>query len=153
MSGIYRPTSGLILLDGLDRDTLGNSGWRHRAAVAPQFHENYIIKGPLALNMLMGRDWPPRENDLLEAYHIGLALGLETLLERMPGGIMQCVGEGGWQLSHGEKSRVYLARALLQNAELLILDESFAALDPLTLQGALEAVLHKERTLIIIEHL
>ena len=58
------------------------------------------------------------------------ALGLGPLLDRMPGGIYQMVGETGWQLSHGEKSRLYIARALLQSADLTILDESFAALDP-----------------------
>jgi ATP-binding cassette subfamily B protein len=70
----------------------------------------------------------------------------------MPGGLMQMVGEGGWQLSHGEKSRVYLARALLQGAELIILDESFAALDPQTLQGALTAVMDAVPSLLLIAH-
>ena len=51
----------------------------------------------------------------------------------MPAGLLQIVGETGWQLSHGERSRLYIARALLQGAAVLILDESFAALDPETL--------------------
>jgi ABC-type ATPase involved in cell division len=54
----------------------------------------------------------------------------------MPAGLLQMVGETGWQLSHGERSRLYIARALLQRAELIILDESFAALDPENLSGA-----------------
>ena len=55
----------------------------------------------------------------------------------MPAGLLQMVGESGWQLSHGEKSRLYIARALLQGAELVVLDESFAALDPESLRQAL----------------
>ena len=59
----------------------------------------------------------------------------------MPAGLQQMVGETGWQLSHGERSRLYIARALLQGAELVVLDESFAALDPETLARALRCVL------------
>jgi ABC-type nitrate/sulfonate/bicarbonate transport system ATPase subunit len=53
-------------------------------------------------------------------------------------GIFQVVGETGWQLSHGERSRLFVARAVLQRPEVLILDESFAALDPETLRSTLE---------------
>jgi len=48
----------------------------------------------------------------------------------MPAGLLQMVGETGWQLSHGERSRLYIARALLEGADVVLLDESFAALDP-----------------------
>jgi ATP-binding cassette subfamily B protein len=70
----------------------------------------------------------------------------------MPVGLQQMVGETGWQLSHGEKSRLFIARALLQNADLVVLDESFAALDPQTLGRALRAVLARARTLLVIAH-
>jgi ABC-type transport system involved in cytochrome bd biosynthesis fused ATPase/permease subunit len=62
------------------------------------------------------------------------------------------VGETGWQLSHGEKSRVYIARALLQRAELVMLDESFAALDPRTMSQVLTCVLERASTLLVIAH-
>ena len=73
------------------------------------------------------------------------ALGLGPLLDRMPAGLFQMVGETGWQLSHGERSRLYLARALLQGADLIILDESFGALDPTTLHQTLTFVLDEAR--------
>lgn len=79
-------------------------------------------------------------------------LGLGPLLEKMPAGIMQMVGETGWQLSHGERSRLFIARALLQDAELVILDESFAALDPHNLHNALNCVRQHARTLLVIAH-
>jgi ATP-binding cassette subfamily B protein len=66
--------------------------------------------------------------------------------------LLQTVGETGWQLSHGERSRLYMARALLQRADLVILDESFAALDPENLQRALRCVLTRAATLLVIAH-
>ncbi len=64
----------------------------------------------------------------------------------------QTVGETGWQLSHGKRSRLYIARALLQGGDLVLLDESFAALDPETLRRAMECVLSRARTLLVIAH-
>jgi ABC-type bacteriocin/lantibiotic exporter with double-glycine peptidase domain len=87
---------------------------------------------------------------LAEAICRDLELG--PLLSKMPNGIHQVVGETGWQLSHGERSRVFLARALLQQADVLILDESFAALDPETLKICLRVLLKQQRTVILIAH-
>src|ERR1043166_8361771 len=56
-------------------------------------------------------------------------LGLGDLLARMPAGLHQIVGESGWLLSEGERSRGFLARTLLSRANLLVLDECFSALD------------------------
>lgn len=66
--------------------------------------------------------------------------------------ILQIVGETGWQLSHGERSRLYVARALLQNAQLAVLDESFAALDPETPDRCIRCALSRTSTLMIIAH-
>jgi ATP-binding cassette subfamily B protein len=70
----------------------------------------------------------------------------------MPSGILQTVGETGWQLSHGERSRLFLARALLQNPDVLILDESFAQLDPDTMRVALATVVSRARAVMLIAH-
>jgi len=152
LSGLRMPDSGLLLLHGLDRQTVGLSGWRRRVAAAPQFHENHVLTGTFAFNLLMGRRWPPRLEDFQLAESVCRDLGLEELLQRMPAGLFQLVGESGWQLSHGEKSRLYIARALLQGAELVILDESFASLDPENLGRALQCVLDRARTLLVIAH-
>jgi ATP-binding cassette, subfamily B, bacterial len=100
----------------------------------------------------MGREWPPSEDDLALAHALCTELGLGVLLGRMPSGLMQQVGETGWQLSHGERARVFLARALLQDAPLTILDESFAALDPVTLKTCLQSAAAHARTLVVIAH-
>ena len=152
LAGLRRPSSGLLLLYGLDYQTLGAAGWRRRVAAAPQFHENHVMTGTLAFNLLMGRRWPPRRDDLIEAASVCNELGLGGLLGRMPGGLQQVVGETGWQLSHGERSRLFIARALLQGADLIILDESFAALDPETLRQALHCALSRSATLLVVAH-
>jgi ATP-binding cassette subfamily B protein len=151
LTGLELPESGLLLLDGLDRPSLGDS-WHRRATSAPQFHENHILSGTLGFNLLMGRSWPAREEDLAEAEALCEELGLGELLRRMPGGINQRVGETGWQLSHGERSRIFLARALLQGADLTVMDESFASLDPETLELCLTCALRRARSLVVIAH-
>jgi ATP-binding cassette subfamily B protein len=74
------------------------------------------------------------------------------LIDRMPAGMMQAIGETGWRLSHGERSRVFLARALLQKSEFLILDETFGALDPETLRLALQFTLATDRAIAVVAH-
>ena len=143
--GLRMPDSGLLLLQGFDHQTLGARGWRERVAAAPQFHENHVLTGSFGFNLLMGRSWPPAPGDLDEAEAICEELGLRSLLERMPSGLSQIVGETGWQLSHGERSRLFIARALLQKADLIVLDESFAALDPENLRRALQCALNRSR--------
>jgi ATP-binding cassette subfamily B protein len=152
LTGLRQPESGLLLLGGLDLPTLGAAGWRHRVVAAPQFHDNYLFAGTLAFNLLMGRRWPPQPADLRAAEALCRALELGPLLDRMPAGLWQIVGETGWQLSHGERSRLYIARALLQDAAVLILDESFAALDPETLHHVQQCVLEHAPTLMVIAH-
>jgi ATP-binding cassette subfamily B protein len=152
LAGLTVPNSGLILIDGLDRSVLGAAGWRARVAMAPQPHNNHLVSGSLALNLLMGRRWPATEEDLAEAELVCRELGLGDLLNRMPAGIHQIVGETGWQLSHGERVRLFLARALLQRAEVLILDESFGGLDPENMERAARCVNARASTVLAISH-
>ncbi|MBL8334462.1 MAG: ABC transporter ATP-binding protein [Rubrivivax sp.] len=151
LAGLRRPQSGLLLLRGLDAPTLGTQ-WQALATAAPQFHENHVLSGSLAFNLLMGREWPAGPALRAEAESLCRELGLGPLLDRMPAGLDQRIGETGWQLSHGERSRLFLARALLQRAPLTVLDESFAALDPETLARCLQAVHRRAQTLVVIAH-
>lgn len=150
--GLQQPERGLLLLHGLDQSTLGVTNWRRSVVSAPQFHENHILTETFGFNLLMGRRWPATTEDLQDAEQICHELGLGELLERMPGGMMQLIGESGWQLSHGERSRLFIARALLQQADLIVLDESFAALDPANLERAITCVLNRAPTLLVIAH-
>jgi ATP-binding cassette subfamily B protein len=150
--GLRAPSSGLLLAGGLDRQTLGAAAWRRRAVSAPQFHENHVLTASLAFNLLMSRQWPAEATDFEEAEAVCRELGLGSLLDRMPSGLLQMVGESGWRLSHGERSRLFIARALLQRADFIVLDESFAALDPGTLQQAMRCVQRRAPTLMVIAH-
>jgi ATP-binding cassette subfamily B protein len=152
LSGLRKPDSGSLLLWGYDRQILGNEEWRRFVVMAPQFQENHVYSDTLAFNLLMGRRWPPTAADLREADAICRELGLGDVIDRMPSGYQQMLGENGWQLSHGERSRLFIARTLLQDADLVILDESFAALDPENLQRAMNSVLERAPTLLVIAH-
>lgn len=152
LSGLRPAHSGIILLRGVDLKTLGLNAWRRSVVLAPQFQENFVFSGTLAFNLLIGRRWPPEPDDIRAAYDLCCELGLEDLLSRMPLGLDQMVGEQGWQLSHGERSRVFLARALLQDPDLLILDETLGALDPETARRALACVVRRARALLLIGH-
>jgi ATP-binding cassette, subfamily B, bacterial len=152
LAALRRPDAGLLLVDGFDPHTLGGDGWRRRVVAVPQFHENHVVAGSLALNLLLGRGWPPLPGDEEAAAEVCRELGLGDLLDRMPGGLQQFVGESGWQLSHGEASRLYLARALLQDAPVVVLDETLAALDPESFMQALDCVERRARALVVVAH-
>ncbi len=152
VAGLRPPGAGLVLVGGLDRRSLGAHGWRRLVVATPQFHENHVLSETFAFNLLMGRESPPNDADFEAAEQVSRELGLGDLLDRMPAGLMQQVGEGGWQLSHGERSRLFIARTLLQDGGVMILDESFAALDPSNLREALECVLRRAPTLLVVAH-
>jgi ATP-binding cassette subfamily B protein len=152
LAGVRAPSSGSVLIQGFDRQTLGAAEWTRRLAAAPQFHENHVLAETFAFNLFLGRPSVLGPLDFEEAQAICGELGLGELLERMPAGMLQMVGETGWQLSHGERSRLYIARALLQDADLVVLDESFAALDPENLKRAVECVVKRARSLLVIAH-
>jgi ABC-type multidrug transport system fused ATPase/permease subunit len=152
ITGMRRAESGSLAIGGMDAHKVGVRAWRRSVAAAPQFQENHVLAETLAFNLLMARDRMPSRKDLIEAEEVARELGLGELLGRMPSGMLQMVGETGWQLSHGERSRVYIARALLQNADLVVLDESFAALDPENLMLVMQCVLKRAPTLLVIAH-
>jgi ATP-binding cassette subfamily B protein len=152
LAGLRDPESGRVAFDGIDRRALGPLAWRTHIACAPQLHENHVFSTTFAFNLLLGRGWPPTLEDLEEAEILCGELGLGDLLERMPAGLLQIVGETGWQLSHGERSRLFVARALLQRADVVLLDESFAALDPATSRLVMECVRRRASTLVVVAH-
>jgi ATP-binding cassette subfamily B protein len=152
LSGVRPLQSGLLFFRGLDLASVGLENWRRRVLLAPQFHANHIFIGTLGYNLLLGRTWPPSAADREQAVEVCRALGLGTLLDKMPLGLDQQVGESGWQLSHGERTRVFLARSILQNPALMILDETFAALDPATLGLCMRYVLGRDETLLVVAH-
>jgi len=152
LTGLKQPTAGRLLLHGRDQASVGLARWRRAVGAVPQFHENHVFGADLLFNLLLGRRWPPRAEDVALAEAVCRELGLGPLLARMPAGLQQAVGETGWQLSHGERSRLFVARSLLQALDARVLDESFAALDPETLDEVMGAVLRRPEALLVIAH-
>lgn len=151
LAGWYTPQSGKLVLHGVTRQRLRDNQWRQAITGVLSFHDNHILSGTLAFNLLMGRAWPPAQDDIADAEAICRELGLGYLLDHMPHGLHQVVGERGWQLSHGERTRVFIARALLQRTRIIILDESLSALDPQTRTQVMETIERRAQTLIVIE--
>lgn len=152
IAGLETSDDGLVRLGGMDQQGANPSEWRERVAYVPQFHENHLLLGSLAFNLLMGRRWPPTREDLEETVRVIQDVGLTSLVERMPGGLFHPVGETGWQLSQGERTRVFVARALLARAQVLLLDEPLSALDTVSRRQLLEALEARPESIIIIDH-
>jgi ATP-binding cassette subfamily B protein len=152
LTGLRKPNHGTMLLFGFDRQIIGSKEWRRHVVMSPQFQENHVFSETLGFNLLMGRRWPPEKEDLSNAEEICRELGLGDVIDRMPSGFQQILGESGWQLSHGERGRLFIARTLLQNADLILFDESFGSLDPENLHRALDCVLNRARTILVIAH-
>jgi ATP-binding cassette subfamily B protein len=70
----------------------------------------------------------------------------------MPAGLDQIVGESGWRLSEGERTRIFLGRALLSRGDLLVLDESLSALDPESLASAHQSLHRRAPSVLMVAH-
>ncbi|MGE0622071.1 MAG: ATP-binding cassette domain-containing protein [Pseudomonadales bacterium] len=152
LSGSLQPASGTVLSQGMDRHVLGAREWLKHVCCVPQSGRNHVLTDTFAFNLLLGRAWPPSAEDLEEAREVAELVGLGPLLEKMPAGMMQMVGEGGWRLSLGERARLFLARGILQRARVLVIDELLSPLDPVSGLSVLKAVERLPSQLILIEH-
>lgn len=140
---------GLVLLDGLDPAALGEE-WRRRVGGVPEAARDHLLAGSLAFNLLLGRSWPPGPAELEEAATVCRSLGLGEVLVRMPAGLHTQVGDTGWQLSHGERSRVLLARALLRRVRSLALDTPGEGLDPSSSRRVAEVLSGDPRGVVLL---
>jgi ATP-binding cassette subfamily B protein len=152
LSGRLQASGGSVLAGGLDQHVLGAAGWQAQVTYIPQAHTNHIVAETLAFNLLLGSHWPPSREALVRAEQVAKELGLAPLLDAMPAGMNQVVGDNGWRLSAGERARVFLARGLLQNPGLLIVDEVLAPLDPHTAHRVLDCMDQRARKLLLITH-
>jgi len=147
--GLLPPDRGELVVGGLDLSSLGPERWRRSVAGQPAVEQDHLLGGSLAFNLLLGRGWPPSPVDLADAERVCRELGLGPLLDRMPSGLFTQVGDTGWQLSHGERARVMLARALLREGRFLVLDGPLVGLDPAT-RGAVLARLERDPRAVVL---
>ncbi|MCX6887199.1 MAG: ABC transporter ATP-binding protein [Verrucomicrobia bacterium] len=144
----YSHKSGSIRLDGHETSTLPLHVLRSQISVVSQ--ESFLFNGTIRENILFGR-LEATETELLEAAR---SANCHEFISRLPNGYDSRVGERGVKLSVGEKQRVTIARALLKNAPILILDEATASVDTATeklIQEALEHLM-ANRTSFVIAH-
>ncbi len=114
------------------------------------FQEPYLFQGSIADNIAAGRPDAGRSAVLAA----GATAGCDAFAGALPAGYDTPVGEGGRSLSTGERQRVTLARAILKDAPIVLLDEATAALDPSNeklVQQALAALV-ADKTLIVVAH-
>lgn len=148
LPGFYETTAGSITMDGVDLGKVSLDALRRQIAVVSQ--EPFLFNGSVRENILYGR-LNATEAEMIEAAR---AANCHDFISRLAEGYDTRVGERGVKLSVGEKQRVSIARALLKNAPILILDEATASVDTATerlIQEALERLM-EGRTSFVIAH-
>ena len=148
LPAFYQATSGRVFIDGMDTRELPLETLREQISVVAQ--EPFLFNGTIRENILYGR-LDAADADLHAA---AKAANCHDFITRLSDGYDARVGERGVKLSVGEKQRVSIARALLKNAPILILDEATASVDTQTeklIQEALERLM-TGRTSFVIAH-
>jgi ATP-binding cassette, subfamily B, bacterial len=144
----YDASEGAIFLDGTDIRAMRNADYRSNIGLVLQ--EPFLFFGTIAENIAYGKPDATRE----EIVSAARAAHAHQFILRLPHGYDSIVGERGQALSGGERQRISIARALLINPKILILDEATSAVDTeteLEIQGALDNLI-KGRTTIAIAH-
>ena len=148
LTRFYEYDTGEITIDGTPIRQFGMRRLREMIAVVTQ--ESFLFNGSIRENLLMGRP-DATDEEVLAAAEAANARGFIDLL---PKGLSSVVGERGVKLSVGEKQRLSIARALLKDPPILILDEATASVDTTTerlIQEALEHLM-SHRTCFVIAH-
>jgi ABC-type multidrug transport system fused ATPase/permease subunit len=148
LSRFYELSSGEILLDGRPIRSIPLRTLRHSVAMVTQ--ESFLFNGSTADNLLIAKPDATEE----EMWSVLGAANAEEFVRRLPKGLHTQLGERGVKLSVGEKQRLSIARALLKNPPILVLDEATASVDNTTERLIQEALRHllAGRTSFVIAH-
>ena len=150
LSRFYSPDGGQIRFDGDDIENYSKASWRKQIALVSQ--EVYLFSGSILDNIAYGSP----EADQAQIIAAAKTAGVDRFVDQFPEGYHQAVGERGHSLSGGQRQRIAIARAILKQAPILILDEATSAVDndtELAIAEALKAISHNKTTIIIAHRL
>ncbi len=144
----YDVDAGAVRVGGVD--VRATSFEELTARIAMVFQDVYLFDGTIEENVRLGRP----DASAAEVREAATAARLDEVIERLPAGWDTNVGEGGASLSGGERQRVSIARALLKNAPIVLLDEVTSALDPVNEVAVHEGIerLMAGRTVVLVAH-
>lgn len=144
----YDPEKGRVTMGGEDIGDMDPETLLHKVSMV--FQDVYLFQDTIAGNIRFGRSDATRE-EIEEAARLACC---HDFIMKLPGGYNTMVGEGGSTLSGGEKQRISIARAILKNAPIILLDEATASLDPeneADIQKAIDRLV-RGRTVIVVAH-
>ncbi len=144
----YDPTKGSVFYNGIEGREISRRSLRRRIGYVPQ--ETYLFPGTIMENILMANP----ESSNKDVVRVCKKLGVHNFIMRLPKGYETSPGEAGKLLSVGERQLISLARALLKDPDIVILDEALSSVDPKTERLIQDAMLKlmEGRTSIIIAH-
>jgi ATP-binding cassette subfamily C protein LapB len=148
ISGLYQPSQGSILVDGTDIRQLDPAELRRQIGYVPQ--DTHLVFGTIKENILIGAPFADDEA-LLRAAAVA---GVDDFVKSRPQGYDMQVGEQGRYLSGGQRSAVTIARALIADPPIILLDEPTGAMDSTSEQRFKARLLEMldNRTLILVTH-
>ena len=146
---MYSPDSGRIMMGGHDISEYGIRDWRAKIAYVSQ--STPLLSGSIRDNVTYGIKREITDDEIMEALK---TVRLDRFVESVPDGLDREVGQFGESLSGGQRQKISVARALLSDADILILDEPTASLDIISTNEIMQAVgsIRGSRTVIVITH-
>ena len=148
MQGLYRPTGGRVTIDGTDVQHMSLQALRQQIGVVPQ--DNQLFAGTVRENIQLGA--LARDPDRVVA--VAKFVGAHDFIQRLSKGYETVLGERGVGLSNGQRQLICIARALVRNPRVLILDEATSDLDPVAEDFLLRNLQRaaRGRTIVIVTH-
>ena len=142
------PAAGVVRIDGVDVRQMDPADLRRQIGMVPQ--ETFLFSASIAENIAFGVDWATRE----QIEHAAELAGLTSDIAGFPKGLDTLVGERGVTLSGGQKQRTAIARAVLRQPRILIMDDALASVDTITEERILRGLtsLMRGRTVVLISH-